>query len=574
MSEASEIKTTYTQRGLRRFEVAIRHKELHKYQVIRGDNRLVVMQQAQVKMSQWDEMWARKHEAEQKRQERQQHAQEVEEKKQLVVERTKEAQEALAVLDTVLSHTLGIDDTVDWESLKKHADYTKPQPTKPVPPEIFQKPQRSDAKYQIKLGFIDEFLDGLITSRRVERKKKVDARFKSELERWQKARDQVAAEHNDRVDKYREDMKAWEVDRATYLKERDQGNAAIDKRKEEYLKAQPQAIINYCDLVLTNSKYPDYFPQSYELDYNPETKLLLVDYQLPSGSDIPTVKEVKYVQARDDFVETQISQSQLNQIYDNLLYQIALRTIHELYEADKIGALATIVFNGFVDSVDPATGNEAHACVISLLANKEEFEEINLANVDPKACFKKLKGVGSSKLHSLTPIAPIVQMEREDNRFVDAWAVVDDLKEGDNLAAMDWESFEHLVREIFEKEFASAGGEVKVTRASRDGGIDAVAFDPDPIRGGKIVIQAKRYTNTVGVSAVRDLYGSMMNEGANKGILVTTSDYGPDAYEFAKGKPLTLLSGSNLLHLLEKHGHKAWIDLREAKKTLSESQID
>jgi restriction system protein len=130
--------------------------------------------------------------------------------------------------------------------------------------------------------------------------------------------------------------------------------------------------------------------------------------------------------------------------------------------------------------------------------------------------------------------------------------------------------FEHLIRELFEKEFESGGGEVKITQASRDGGVDAVAFDPDPIRGGKIVIQAKRYTNTVGVSAVRDLYGTILNEGATKGILVSTADYGPDAYEFAKGKPITLLNGSNLLHLLEKHGHHAKIDIREAKKILSE----
>ena len=132
----------------------------------------------------------------------------------------------------------------------------------------------------------------------------------------------------------------------------------------------------------------------------------------------------------------------------------------------------------------------------------------------------------------------------------------------------------HLIRELFEKEFSAAGGEVKVTQASRDGGIDAVAFDPDPIRGGKIVIQAKRYTNTVGVSAVRDLYGTVMNEGANKGILVTTADYGPDAYSFAKGKPLTLLSGSNLLHLLDKHGHSFKIDLKEAKKILADKEND
>lgn len=81
-----------------------------------------------------------------------------------------------------------------------------------------------------------------------------------------------------------------------------------------------------------------------------------------------------------------------------------------------------------------------------------------------------------------------------------------------------------------------------------------------------MVIQAKRYTNTVGVSAVRDLYGTVHNEGAMKGILVTTSDFGPDAYEFAKGKPLTLISGSELLYLLERHGHQARINLTEAKQ--------
>jgi restriction system protein len=63
-----------------------------------------------------------------------------------------------------------------------------------------------------------------------------------------------------------------------------------------------------------------------------------------------------------------------------------------------------------------------------------------------------------------------------------------------------------------------------------------------------------------------------MNEGATKGILVTTADYGPDAYDFARGKPLTLLNGGNLLSLLERHGHRAKIDLKEAKQILSEAE--
>lgn len=86
------------------------------------------------------------------------------------------------------------------------------------------------------------------------------------------------------------------------------------------------------------------------------------------------------------------------------------------------------------------------------------------------------------------------------------------MNDGVNLASMDWDDFEQLIRELFEKEFSSTGGEVEVTRASRDGGVDAVAFDPDPIRGGKIVIQAKRRTATVGVAAVRDLFGTVMAE--------------------------------------------------------------
>jgi restriction system protein len=228
-----------------------------------------------------------------------------------------------------------------------------------------------------------------------------------------------------------------------------------------------------------------------------------------------------------------------------------------------------VVFNGIVTSTDKGTGNQATACILSVQVSRDTFLGINLAKVDPKVCFRQLRGVGSSKLHSITPVAPIVQLSLDDSRFVTAHGVAESLDQGSNLAAMDWEDFEHLIREIFEKEFSYSGGG-KVTQAIRDGGVDAVAFDPDPIRGGKVVIQAKRYAYTVGVSAVRDLYGTLINEGANKGILVTTSDYGPDAYEFANGKPITLLSGSNLLHLLEKHGISGHINLSEARKLTHE----
>lgn len=342
------------------------------------------------------------------------------------------------------------------------------------------------------------------------------------------------------------------------------------EHRQRYEAREPDAIVDYCDLVLSASEYPDWMPSDWQLDYQAETGLLIVEYQLPAVEDLPTLKSVSYVQSRDEFRETEHSASAIRTAYDGVIYQLVLRTIHELFEADVVEALKTVVFNGRITTTDPATGHEINACIASLSVGREEFLGLNLAAVDPKKCFRKLRGVGASKLHVVTPVPPIIEIPRDDSRFTESYEVVSTLDEGENLALMDWEDFEHLVREVFEQEFAGNGAEVKVTRASRDGGIDAVVFDPDPIRGGNIVIQAKRYTKTVGVSAVRDLFGAIQHEGAMKGILVSTAPFGPDSYEFAKDKPITLIDGGTLLHLMHKHGHRVRIDLREAREARQE----
>lgn len=337
-----------------------------------------------------------------------------------------------------------------------------------------------------------------------------------------------------------------------------------------YQSGDVDAIIEYCSHVLLSSEYPDGFPKSFALEYVPQTRMLVVEYELPDIEQLPKLKEVKYIAVRDELRHIELSDTASSRIYDDVLYQICLRTIYETFQSDTVNAISSAVFNGWVNYVERSNGQQVRACVLSLQGGKQEFAQINLAQVDPKTCFRSLKGVSGSKLATRSAVRPILQLNKRDERFVASHDIADQLDDSYNLAAMDWLDFENLIREIFEKEFRSNGGEVKITRASRDGGVDAVAFDPDPIRGGKIVIQAKRYTNTVGVSAVRDLFGTVDNEGATKGILVTTSVYGPDAYEFAKGKPLTLLNGSELLYLLQKHGHRARIDLAEARRLAAE----
>jgi restriction system protein len=117
---------------------------------------------------------------------------------------------------------------------------------------------------------------------------------------------------------------------------------------------------------------------------------------------------------------------------------------------------------------------------------------------------------------------------------------------------------------LLEKEFGVTGGEIIVMQSSLETGLEAYSQDPDPIRGGKILFHARRSIKPIPVFPVRELFGSVIHEGAVKGILVTTADFTTEAYEFARNKPIRLLNGSSLLSLFEKHGQKLRINLREA----------
>jgi restriction system protein len=546
-----------------RYTLEVSHPGLGKHRIITGTDRSVVESKARAQVAEWNARYTQVREKQNAQRTREDARREVEEKVEEAMKLTASAEQAVSELRSILRHTLSIDDKVDWESLKERGVFTKAPPKMPPPIGVDREPVESD--YPAKLGFWDK----LVKSRAAAKAAAAIQAFSRAHADWTAKAKRVRNYNEQEAKSYEGKLAAHEAERQAFAEAGAKRNAAIDEQRSAYMAGTPDAVQDYCDLVLSRSEYPDLFPKEWELDYLVESKTLVLDYKLPAPDQLPTTKDVKYVKARDEFKETSLSASELNSLYDDILYQVCLRTIHELFEADVIDAVHAVVFNGMVTAVDKSTGQTVTACVLSVHVSRTEFLKVNPAQIDPKACFKSLKGVGSSKLHSITPVAPVIQISREDKRFIEAHAVADTLESSINLAAMDWEEFEHLIREIFEAEFKASGGEVKVTQASRDGGVDAVAFDPDPIRGGKIVIQAKRYTNTVGVSAVRDLYGTLMNEGATKGILVTTSDYGPDAYDFAKGKPLTLMNGANLLYLLQKHGHRAKIDLKEAKAILA-----
>lgn len=448
----------------------------------------------------------------------------------------RETEERVAALEGLLSNGLRWNPSVDFARLKRAVH----QPPSPHLAHATPLPSPDPAEFAVleRSGLGKMFGKGKYE------------RLVSEAEQaYQQAVAQHAAAEDHRVRLYTAALAMYETELAKAEAEAEAQHAEVDALEAGYRAGGADEVAAVMELVLANSPYPDGFDQVYRLAFVPDSRQLVIEYELPTVDVVPSVKTYKYVKTSDTVTETPRPATQVRAIYAQVVAQTALRTLAEVFATDTAGQVETVVFNGVVDTVDPGNGQPIRPCLVTLRTTREVFGQLDLRQVEPLACLKHLSASVSKSPAELVPVRPVLDFSMVDPRFIpesDALALLD---QRPNLLELSPSEFEVLIQNLFTR----MGLEAKQTRASRDGGVDCVAYDIRPIFGGKVVIQAKRYKNTVGVSAVRDLYGTLQNEGASKGILVTTSGYGPASFEFARNKPIELIDGANLLYLLKTH---------------------
>ena len=346
-------------------------------------------------------------------------------------------------------------------------------------------------------------------------------------------------------------LQEFEHQKKRYESACQQATEPIRAVHERYRERTEDGIRSHFELALCNVSLPVPADYPWEVLYDQQDRVLQVNQCVPSLADVSVVRsDSKRPPAKRD----------AEAVLRRLVPAIALQLSTTVARNDLQGDVEKIAVNCWSRFFDPASGKLKDAFVASLAVQKQDILEVNLQRADPLEAFRALKGAYVYNVSEVVPIEPAIRLDKEDERFVAGRDVLDGMAQGQNLSAMDWQDFEHLIRELLAKEYADKNAEVKITRASRDRGVDAVIFNSDPLHGGKFVVQAKRYSNTVDVAAVRELYGTVLNEGANRGILVTTSHFGRDAHEWAANKPLTLIDGQNLLALLGRHGYNFKIE--------------
>jgi restriction system protein len=262
-----------------------------------------------------------------------------------------------------------------------------------------------------------------------------------------------------------------------------------------------------------------------------------------------------------------LNSSQLVALYNTALCGFSLGILHTLLQADEAEALHQIKFNGWLASVEEEGDEALKECVISLHTSKAEFMEVKLGDEDPETYFEQLGGLTHTQLHALnSEKASDPEPDSEENQIDAPQQEISEEDESNNLLVIPWEEFKGLIMNVFEQEFNVPGGDVKLIQEADNSVLKAIAFDPDPIRGGKIVIYAQRKREAIGVSIIQTLFKHVMDIKATKGILITTTEYEEDAKAYAKDKPVSLLNGKHLISLLDKHEHDYQINFHEIRK--------
>lgn len=309
-------------------------------------------------------------------------------------------------VDSLLEATLDVDDYVDLEKLRRTADHPPfgrrdletPVPTpQPIPepaPPVFQPPAPPTGLFGRKQKMAEAQAQAEADFARAR------AWWEEETRQLPGRRQEQAAQHAAAEETRKQALAAerarYEADCAEREQEVADHNADLDQFIANLGYGSVEAVQEYVGIVLANSVYPEGFVVEHEAQFDPETAELSLQVLIPEPSTIPTIKSYRYVRASDEITPVALAQKDAKDRYLGIVQQVALRSLHEVFEADRRGLIQSIALEVGTQTIDPATGKRVYVPFLAVSTSREVFSEIDLSAVVPAATLEYL-GASVSK---------------------------------------------------------------------------------------------------------------------------------------------------------------------------------
>lgn len=320
-------------------------------------------------------------------------------------------------IDSMLQATLDVDDFVDLERLRvlaEHPPFTRGDlevPTAPPVPIVARdEPRYAEPPAPTGLGGV---FGG--KKKHAEAVAQAQAVFATEHAAWEAELAQLPALQLGQMQEHQrieEQRLAWlEQVRLEYQAECDRrdaeaarANADLDELIRGLGDGAEHAIQDYVGIVLANSVYPESFPVEHDFTFESESKELSLTVVVPAPSLVPSDKEFKYVKAKDEISSTSLTLKEQKERYASAVFQVALRTLHEVFEADRAGLIQTVALTVESESIDAGTGLPKQTTLVAVAAERAAFLEFDLSNVVPLSTLQHLNASVSKSPFDLVGI--------------------------------------------------------------------------------------------------------------------------------------------------------------------------
>ncbi|MCO4100985.1 MAG: hypothetical protein HEQ38_16645 [Gemmatimonas sp.] len=329
--------------------------------------------------------------------------------------RSEEVTETYAAIDTLLQATLGHDDYVDLNTLRvaaTHPAFHRQDLTRPVPP-----PPRAARPNPPELELPDplSWVEKLFWQRKHEAAvEAAHSAHRTAMAEWEKvcaAADREDAEAVTRhAEAERERVATLEREQARYARECEerevaavQQNHLLDELIANLGYGTPEAIQEYVAIVLGNSIYPEQFSVQHAFTFEPSTAELALRVTIPEPTKLPSVKHFKFVKASDEIVPVPLSQKDCKDRYARAVHQVSLRSLHEVFEADRRGLIRTIALEVVASAIDESTGLRGDVPLVIVGADRDTFLAFDLSAVVPEKTLAHLGAAVSKNPLGLVP---------------------------------------------------------------------------------------------------------------------------------------------------------------------------
>lgn len=319
-----------------------------------------------------------------------------------------------AAFDEILADTLKVDDFVDLETLRvkvKHPPFAHPELLWPgATPERIPEPPAPSRQEPGPVG-------GIFGRKRkaAEAAAAAEEQYAKDYEEWSAevasipAREAAAAAEfqaaeQERLRRLHKEQAKYAAECKVREEEVDAQNAALDELINGLAYGVVDAVQEYVGIVAANSVYPEQLPVSHSVTFDPDAAELSMRVLIPGPETIPSIRSYRYVKASDEIVPTAATQKETRDRYAGIVHNVALRTLHEVFEADRRGLIKAISLEVGSDALNTATGRMNYVPLLAVATTRDAFEEIDLSAVVPAATLEHLKATVSKNPQALAPI--------------------------------------------------------------------------------------------------------------------------------------------------------------------------